>query len=484
MAQTHTAADEAPTFDRQTLWMVAAILIGGLAVLLDTTIVAVALQSLAVELQTSVTTIQWVTTAYLLAVGVTIPLAAWAQARWGGRRVWLAGLMVFGVGSVAASLAPSAGWLIGARAVQGVGGGILLPLMATLPMQAAGGRITGRMIALVTLPILIGPMLGPVIGGVILNWLTWPWLFWVNVPVLIVGFVTAWRTLPHDAPTEARPLDVVGAALLPPGLVGILFGLSRVASAGGFGDPEVLVPMAIGLVLVAGFAWHAVRRGGSALVDLGLLRHRPVAVGSVLLFLAGAGLFAGMFLLPLYFQVARGYSVLAAGGLMVLQGLGSLLSRPLAGYLTDTIGARAVALVGVLVTAGATVPFALSDASTPTWWLSVALFVRGLGLGAVIIPVMAVIYNGLVGEDVAHTSVLTRVAQQVGGSFGTALLAVVLEHGLTSRSVDAAFDRAFWWAVGLSLIAAVVVPALPRSSVNADDEGALASAEASPAPSA
>lgn len=465
MSETTTADAQAPTFDRQTILMVVAILIGGLAVLLDTTIVAVALESLAIELHTSVTTIQWVTTAYLLAVGVTIPLAAWAQARWGGRRLWLAGLILFGIGSVAASLSGSVGWLIAARAVQGVGGGILLPLMATLPMQAAGGRITGRMIALVTLPILIGPMLGPVIGGVILNWLTWPWLFWVNVPVLIVGFVAAWRTLPHDAPAERRPLDLLGAALLPPGLVGILYGLSKVASAGGFGHAQVLVPMTLGAALVAGFVWHAVRRRGDALVDLDLLRHRPVAVGSVLLFLAGAGLFAGMFLLPLYFQVDRGYSVLAAGGLMVLQGLGSLVSRPLAGHFTDTIGARPVTLLGVLVTAAATVPFALADSGTPTWWLSISLFVRGLGLGAVIIPVMAVIYNGLVGEGVAHTSVLTRVAQQVGGSFGTALLAVVLERGLTTGSVDDAFDHAFWWAVGLSLVAAAVVPMLPRATV-------------------
>ena len=465
MANPSTATEKAPTFDRQTIWMVVSILIGGLAVVLDTTIVSVALESLAVELHTSVTTIQWVTTAYLLAVGVTIPLAAWGQSRFGGRRLWLFGLVVFGVGSVAASLAGSAGALIGARALQGVGGGILLPLMATLPMQAAGGRITGRMIALVSLPILIGPMLGPVIGAVILNWLTWPWLFWVNVPVLLVGFAAAWRTLPHDAPSARRPLDVLGAILLPPGLVGILYGLSRVATAGGFGHAEVVLPMAVGLLLVAGFVAHAMRRPGDALVDLGLLRHRPVAVGSILLFLAGAGLFAGMFLLPLYFQVDRGYSVLAAGGLMVLQGLGSLISRPLAGHFTDVVGARPVTLVGVLVTALATVPFALSEASTPTWWLSIALLVRGLGLGAVIIPVMAVIYNGLVGEDVAHASVLTRVSQQVGGSFGTALLAVVLEHGLTHGSVDAAFDRAFWWAVGLSLVAAAVVPALPSTTV-------------------
>lgn len=147
-----------------------------------------------------------------------------------------------------------------------------------------------------------------------------------------------------------------------------------------------------------------------------------------------------MFLLPLFWQVSRGQSVLVAGAMMVPQGLGSLVSRTTAGRLTDTIGARGVSMAGVL---------------------GAALFVRGVGLGAVTIPVMAAVYQGLTGDDVAHASVLTRVSQQVGGSFGTAVLAVVLEHGLTTGTPAEAFDRAFWWAVGLSLVTALVVPTLP-----------------------
>lgn len=442
--------------------LIATVMVGGVAVLLDSTIVAVALKSLAADLGTSVTTIQWVSTAYLLAVGVSIPLAAWAQSRWGGRALWLAGLVVFGVGSVAASMAGGVGMLIAARVLQGMGGGVLLPLMATLPMQAAHGRVNARQVALVTLPLLIGPMLGPVIGGVILNWLDWRWLFWVNVPLIAIGFIAAWRVLPTDDDLSPRKLDVTGAVLLPPGLVGVLFGLSQVSGMGGFGHPRVLVPIAVGTVLIAAFAVHG-RRTAHSLIDVRLLATRPVASASLMMFLTGAALYGGMFLLPLYWQLGRGDSVLMAGLLLMPQGLGTLLTRPLTGRITDAFGARGVALAGVLVVTAATAVFAVATPTTSPWLLTATLAVRGVGMGAVLVPILAVAYHGLSGEDVANASVLTRVAQQVGGSFGTALLAVILEHGLATMSPERAFQRSFWWAAGLSLVSAGVVGALPRS---------------------
>jgi EmrB/QacA subfamily drug resistance transporter len=448
-------------FDRATIRVVVAVMTGGMAVLLDTTIVAVALKTLAVDFGASVTTIQWVTTAYLLAVGVSMPLAAWAQGRWGGKRLWLAGLVLFGLGSIGASMAGTIGVLVAARAVQGVGGGVLMPLMATLPLQSARGKITGRAIALVSLPMIVGPMLGPVLGGVILQYLSWRWMFWVNVPLVLVGLWLAVRALPDDDGTTARPLDLVGTLLLPPGLVGVLYGLSKVSGAGGFGHTEVLVPLGIGAALVAGFVVHATLRGAGALVDLRLMRRRQVGSASAVMFLTGAGLFAGMMLLPLFWQLGRGKDVLVAGLLLVPQGVGSLLARPVAGALTDRVGPRLVTAGGVLVAIAGTVPFALADASTSSWWLGAALVVRGFGMGALFIPVMAVAYNGLVGDDVAHASILARVSQQIGGSFGTAVLAVVLERALETGTPAAAFDRAFWWTVAMSAATLLAVPFLP-----------------------
>src|ERR1700712_5047585 len=210
---TSTAGDRV---DPQVLKVALVLIVGALAVVFDTTIVSVALHSLAAELHTSVDTIQWVSTAYLLALGVTIPLVGWAQQRFGGKRVWLAALLIFLVGSVLCSLAWDAPSLIAFRAVQGIGGGLMLPLMSTLLMQAAGGKSLGSLMSVVSLPTALGPILGPVLGGLILSALDWRWLFWVNVPFCVAGFILALRMLPADKPGRRPKLDVVGLVLLSP----------------------------------------------------------------------------------------------------------------------------------------------------------------------------------------------------------------------------------------------------------------------------
>jgi EmrB/QacA subfamily drug resistance transporter len=453
--------------DPEVMKVASVLLVGALAVVFDTTIVSVALRTLALQLHTTVTTIQWVSTGYLLALGVTVPLAGWAQARFGGKRTWMVALTLFLVGSIACSLAWDAPSLIAFRVLQGIGGGLMLPLLQTLIMQAAGGKNLGRTMSIISLPTALGPILGPVIGGVILNWLDWRWLFWVNVPFCVVGLFLAWRFLPKDA-SGARPkLDVIGLVLLSPSLVGILYGLSNVSKTGGFGRGDVLIPLIIGALLLASFAIYSVRLKGRALVDVRLLNRRPVASGTILMFLSGGALFGAMLLLPLYFQEVRGADPLLAGLLLVPQGIGTLLSRSLAGRLTDSIGARWVAAVGFAIVAAATVPFAFATATTNEWYLMAALVVRGFGMGAVFIPIMTAAFVGLDRPEVPHASILTRISQQVGGSFGVALLAVILDAALASYTAPTlaeaagAFDQAFWWCVGLSALAVVFSIALP-----------------------
>lgn len=434
-----------------------AVIAGALAVIFDTTIVSVALHTLATDLHTSVDTIQWVSTGYLLALGVTIPIVGWAQQRVGGRRLWMLALTIFLLGSILCSLAWDAPSLITFRVVQGIGGGMMLPLMSTLVMQAAHGQNLGRIMSVVSLPAVLGPILGPVVGGAILSAFDWRWLFWVNVPFCILGLILAMRLIPRDAPGTRARLDVVGLLLLSPAMVGILYGLSNVARDGGFARADVFIPLIAGALLLAGFVVWGIRRGERALVDVRLFRHRPVASSSALLFLSGASLYGAMLLMPLYFQEVRGTDALGAGLLLVPQGIGTLISRATAGRLTDTIGARWVALVGFAIVGAATVPFALASATTNEWILMAALLVRGFGLGAVTIPLMTVAFIGLDRADVPHASILTRIAQQIGGSFGVALLAVILQsaaigaHGL--EGIADAFDVAFWWAVGFTVVA-------------------------------
>lgn len=303
------------------------------------------------------------------------------------------------------------------------------------------------------------------IGGVILHWLDWPWLFAVNVPFCLVGAWLAWRILPADEPVSGprRSLDAVGLALLVPGLVGVIYGLSNVSKAGGFGRGDVLVPMLLGAAATAAFVAWGIRRGPRALLDIRLMAHRPLAVGSLSLVVMAIALYGSMLLLPLYFQELRGETALGAGLILIAQGVGALLSRTLGGRLTDDIGPRFVAVLGFAILAAATVPFALADSSTDTWWLLVVLLVRGAGLGLVMTPIMTVSFTGLVPGQMPDASVITRVAQQLGGSFGTAVLAVVLEASVArGQDTVAGFHHAFWWATGFTVVGAVLATMLPN----------------------
>ncbi len=465
---TQTAATEAPApqgIDPQLKRLAWAVVVGGITVILDTTIVSVGLHELTTALDASVGTIQWVATAYLLAMFVTIPVTGWAQGRIGGKRLWLVGLTAFLVGSALCATAWSAASLIAFRALQGLGGGVLMPLMTTLIMQAAHGRNLGKLMATVSLPAALGPILGPVAGGLILHSLSWHWLFLVNVPIGVLGLVLAVRLIPADGPGRRVPLDVVGLALVSPGIVAVIYGLAQVGERGGFAHPAVLLPLIGGVGLLAAFVGWAWRRGPRALIDLRLFRHRALRASGTLLFLTGTALYGAMLLLPLYWQQVRGADALGAGLLLVPQGVGALASRTLAGRLTDAIGGRWVAVGGFAVLALATVPFALSDEHTSTVWLMAALLIRGLGLGAVVIPLMTGAFVGLERDEMPHASIVTRVAQQLGGSFGTAVLAVILVSATVGAAglhdLAGAFDTAFWWATGFAVLASALSFLLP-----------------------
>ena len=465
-----------PRIDPQVLRTAMILIVGALAVVFDTTIVSVALHELSTSLDVPVSTIQWVSTGYMLALGVAVPLSTWALARFGGKRAWTVSLAIFLIGSLGSSLAWSAGSLIGWRVVQGIGGGLMQPVMTTLIMQVAGGRVLGRTMAWVALPALVGPILGPLLGGLIVTDLSWRFMFWVNVPFCVAGLILAARHLPDDAPPTSAPrprLDTWGLALLVPGIAGVILGLSDAGTAGGFGHLDVIGYAGAGAALLIAFTVYALRRR-DPLVDVRLLAVRSVGSSSAVLFLSGFALFGAMLLLPLYYQQVRGVSALTAGLMLVPQGIGTLLSRQIAGPLTDRIGARSIAAVGFLVVAAATVPFCFVDAAGNSWLLAVLLLIRGVGLGAVTMPVMTAAYVGLNRSEIAHSSVLTRTAQQLGGSFGTAVLAVILDRSITgSASLVPAFHVAFWWATGFSLLATALCVWLPgRKQVHEAAEAA------------
>lgn len=447
-----------------------ALVVGGVAAILDSTMVTLAINTLVGGLDSTPGRIQWVITGFMLAMAVTIPVTGWAERRWGGKRVWMLALTLFVLASVLCAVSWNDTSLIGFRVLQGVAAGLLIPLMQTLAVRAAGGRVTSRLIAAITVPAALGPIFGPVIGGLILNWLTWRWLFLVNVPLVGVGLLLAWRFLPADRPDPAAGharLDWAGLALITPSLAAILYGLSQLAAAGGIGHAGVLVPLLAGIVLLAAFvAWAS--RGGDRqpIIDIRLLRKRSLGTASTVLFTAGAAMYAGMFLLPLYFQQLHGQIVLDAGLSMIPQGVGALISRFGIGKLVDRFGARTVTIASFLLAAAATVPFAVAGPDTSLWWLGAVLLVRGLGIGAVLIPPTSVAYQDIQPNNIPHATMTTRITQQLGASFGTAIVAVALQ-ALVDHGATTAFQGAFWWAIGITLAAiipALILPSKARAS--------------------
>jgi EmrB/QacA subfamily drug resistance transporter len=446
------------------------LMVGGLAVIFDTTIVCVALLTLALKLGTSVATIQWVTTGYLLALGIAVPLSTWGLQRFGGKRLWMFSLAVFLIGSIGSSLAWNVDSLIGARVIQGIGGGLMLPLMTTLIFQAAGGKSLGRLVTYIALPALLGPVLGPLIGGAILTHLSWRFMFWVNVPFCVIGILLGWRYLNIDAPGRSGPaggkprLDLPGLFLIAPGIVAVLLGLANAGTAAGFGQLSVITPLIAGVALLAAFTGYALRKS-RPLVEVRLLAKRSVASASAVLFFSGFSLYGARLLMPLFYQDVRGTTALGAGIMLVPQGIGTLLSRAVTGSNIDRFGPRIITAAGFAVTAAATVPFALAGPHTSEWLLAAWMIIRGFGLGAVTMPVMVAANIGLDKQQIPHSSVLTRTAQQTGGSFGTAVLAVILETAIASHhgAVAEAFHVAFWWSAAFSAVAVLLSLWLPGS---------------------
>ncbi|WP_241830359.1 DHA2 family efflux MFS transporter permease subunit [Parafrankia colletiae] len=464
--------------------------LGAIMAILDTTIVAVAIDTLGRDFDASLSTVSWITTGYLLALAIVIPLTGWAIERFGATRMWNISLVLFLAGSALCGAAWSAESLVAFRVVQGLGGGMILPICMTLLARAAGPTRMNRIMNVVGIPTLIAPILGPVIGGLIVDNLDWRWIFFVNLPLGAVALVAAWRVLPRDDHGQAHHrLDVPGLLLISPGLAALVYGLSQAGSDGGFGSVEVQVSVAVGVVALVGFVVHALRRA-DALLDLRLFRDRTFSFAGVATFMVGATLFGAMFLLPLYFQIARGQSALAAGLSLVPQGLGAMVAMPLAGRLADRRGAGYVVPIGMAVSLLGTLALTQIDAHTNEMALAAFLFVRGLGFGASMMPAMSAAYQTLSPAAVPRATTTLNILQRVGGSLATALVAVELQHAISTRvpgaggggleaarqtelppavadEIGSAFGATFWWVVGLTaagLLAGLFLPRRPAAA--------------------
>ncbi|MEV0405906.1 MDR family MFS transporter [Actinoallomurus sp. NPDC050550] len=462
--------------DPALLRMGAVLILGAILAGLDATIVNVGIDAIARDLHGGLSAVQWVSTGYLLAISMVMPLSGWMTDRFGGTRMWMISVGLFVAGSALCGLAWSTSALIAFRVLQGIGGGMMQPIGQSIMAQAAGPSRIGRVMSILIIPVSFAPVIGPVLGGLIVADLDWRWMFYVNLPIGAIALLLASRVLPKDTPHTATraPLDVLGLALLSPGLAALVYGFAAAGGAGGFGTGRVVAALTGAAALLTAYGAHALRRRVTPLVDLRLFARRGFAAATSNSFLLGASLYSSMLLLPLYDQQARHASAIEAGFFLAPQALGTALASFFAGRLSDRIGARGVVLAGIGLALTGTVVFTRLGTDPAGPLLILSLLVRGVGIGTIMAPGMAAVYGSVERHEAPRAAGALNVVNRVGGSIGTAVFALILQSRLGHHPANpaAAYGDTFAWALGLtalSIIPALFFSAKPRTPASREE---------------
>ena len=423
--------DPSDRIDKRVLLIAGVVVLGGIMSILDITVVSVAQQTFQREFDASSAQAAWTMTAYTLALAAVIPLTGWAADRFGTKRLYLLAVLFFTLGSVLCAMATTLPLLVAFRVVQGLGGGMLMPLGMTILTQAAGPHRVGRVMAVLGIPMLLGPIFGPILGGWLIDIASWHWIFLINIPIGVGALIYAFVVLPKDRVEPSETFDLLGMLLLSPGLALLLYGVSSIPEAGTVWNTKVLTTGLAGLILVALFVpWSLNRRNKHPLVELRLLANRNMTIAVIAMALFATSFFGASLLFPLYFQQVRGESALDAGLLLAPQGIGAMLTMPIAGMLADKKGPGIPVIIGlVLVTLGIA-GFTQVEPDTSYTFLLASLFVMGLGMGATMMPIMSAALATLTPHKAARGSTLLNINQQAAASVGTALFSVLLTNSL------------------------------------------------------
>jgi EmrB/QacA subfamily drug resistance transporter len=418
--------------DRETMVIAGVVLLGAIMSILDTTIVNVAIDRLAIDFNASLTTIQWVVTGYTLALAAVIPATGWAADRFGTKRIYLSSLALFMLGSALCAVAWSADSLIAFRVLQGIGGGMIMPAVMTIMTKKAGPHRMGRVMGILGVPMLIAPIIGPILGGWLVDDVSWRWIFLINIPIGVVAIVLAWIKLERDTPEPSHRLDWLGMALLSPGLTLLIFGLAE-SSNGGFGAFKAWAPIVAGVTLIATFFFHSWRKASGALIDIRTFTQTRAGASAGVFLLFAIAFFGALLLIPLYYQTVRGASALESGLLLAPQGIGAMITMPIAGKLTDRFGPNRLPACGIPLLVIGIAPFAFVTATTSYVLLCSFSFVMGLGMGFSMMPTMTAAMQAVPAAAIARTSTAMNIIRQGGASIGTAVLSVILASEITSH---------------------------------------------------
>jgi EmrB/QacA subfamily drug resistance transporter len=436
--------------------------------ILDITVVSVAQRTFISQFGSTQAVVAWTMTGYTLALSTVIPLTGWAADRFGTKRLFIGSVLAFTVGSLLCAVASNILQLITFRVVQGIGGGMLLPLGFMILTRAAGPARLGRLMSILSIPMLLAPIAGPILGGWLIDTANWRWIFLINLPFGLATAALAAIVFPGDHPARSETFDIIGGLLLSPGLATFLFAVSSIPGRGTVADRQVLIPATAGLALTAAFVVHALRRTDHPLIDLRLFRNPVLTQANVTMLVFAVAFFGAGLLLPSYFQQVLHQTPMQAGVHMIPQGLGAMLTMRLTGPLVDRRGPGKVVLVGIaLITAGLGM-FAFGVAKQAAYLptLLIGLAIMGLGMGCTMMPLSVASVQALSPHQIARGTTLISVSHQVGGSMGTALMSMILTNQFNrSENISAANKLASLQQRAATTGAPVDQSAIPRQSL-------------------
>ena len=484
-----TPVDYPEKIDAAVLKVAGVVVLGAIMSILDITVVNVALRTFQTVFAKdgqplAYSDVAWTVTGYTLALATVIPLSGWAADRFGTKRLYMLAILLFTAGSVLCATASSIEMLISFRILQGLGGGMLMPLGMTIMTRAAGPARMGRLMAILGVPMLLGPIFGPILGGWLISHFSWHWIFLINLPIGLVALVYAQFALAKDDPKPSESFDFVGMLMMSPGLALFLYGVSSIPGVGGIGHTKVLVPGFIGLALMVAFVLYSFKPK-HPLLDLRLFRNRNLSVSIITMFIFAAAFFGGLLLIPQFLQQVQGETPLNAGWLVAPQGLGAMLTMPIAGALTDKLPVGRIVPFGLVLIIGGMFTLTQIQADSSHWGFIIpVLFVMGLGMGATMMPIMTSALKTLTHHEVARGSTLLNITQQIASSVGVATFSVVLTNALKNNPPSSpaqapvaaaeAFGHTFWVAaflVTLTLVPAYFLPRKREKSRLLEDQG-------------
>lgn len=403
--------------------------------ILDVTILNVALATLGREFGVSAGELQWVLTSYMISLAVFIPASGWIADRFGSKKTFQLAVVTFTAASVLCGLATSMWMLIGARFLQGVGGGMLVPVGQAMMFRAFPADERAKAGAVLSIPITIAPMLGPMLGGFLVEYASWRWIFFINLPIGALAVLFTVLFLKEEDTRDPGRFDIPGFVFAGAGLAALLYGLDLGSQHGWTGVPVWIALGAAGL-LIGALIWRELRVH-QPMLELRLLADRMFASGNMLLICMTGAMFGVLFLIPLYLQNLRGFSPLSAGLVLMPQAVAMLLTTQVVSRVYGRIGPKRLVLAGFAVQIGIGVLLQLQGLHTSVWLLVALLATQGLAMGLLMTPVQTATFARISRASMGMASSMFNVSRQVATALGTAVVATVLTV-LTTRGMAAA----------------------------------------------